>query len=220
LITTKDLKMKLSSLLLPLAALLPSTLAQQSTAYTDKGSGITFQLYTASTGYFFGIAAPENPTTDFIGIIGGKGTGWSGVSLGGTMVGKLLIAAWPNGNTVLSSFRKATGFSSPPVATGTFSMTPIINGTYVNSTHWAYTFLCSKCIDGTTTFKASEAAPVLGWASNTAPPSQKTNAASPISKHASQGNYAINFAAAKSANYSTWASYAAPKPKPVRTFVA
>ena len=63
---------------------------------------------------FFGIALPANATgnTDFIATIGGKGTGWSGVSLGGGMLSKLLIVAWPNAQTVVSSFRK-TAYVSP-----------------------------------------------------------------------------------------------------------
>lgn len=58
-------------------------------------------------------------------------------------------------------------YGSPAVATGTFTQTPIANGTYVNSTHWTYTFLCSKCIltDGTT-FKAADATPNFGYALN------------------------------------------------------
>jgi acetyl-CoA carboxylase carboxyltransferase component len=57
---------------------------------------------------FFGLALPANATgnSDFIATIGGKGSGWSGVSLGGGMLNKLLIVAWPNAQAVVSSFRK------------------------------------------------------------------------------------------------------------------
>ena len=34
--------------------------------------------------------------------------GYAGVSLGGNMVNKLLIVAWPHGDTIVSSFRQAT----------------------------------------------------------------------------------------------------------------
>jgi hypothetical protein len=82
--------------------------AQSAAPYTDAKSGISFNYFAAPTGYFFGIALPANSTgnTDFIATIGGKGTGWSGVSLGGGMLNKLLIAAWPNGQAIVSSFRK------------------------------------------------------------------------------------------------------------------
>jgi hypothetical protein len=41
---------------------------QSTTAYTDPLSGITFQRYEYE-GYSFGIALPENPTTDLIGQV-------------------------------------------------------------------------------------------------------------------------------------------------------
>lgn len=81
---------------------------QNAAPYTDSKSGISFHAYiNPSTGYFFGLALPDNSTgsTDFIATIGGKGTGWSGVSLGGGMLNKLLIVAWPNAKAVVGSFR-------------------------------------------------------------------------------------------------------------------
>lgn len=91
-----------------IGALASLTAAQTPAPYTDAKSGITFNTFQHSSGYFFGIALPTNGTgnTDFIATIGGKGTGWSGVSLGGGMLGKLLIVAWPNAQAVVSSFRK------------------------------------------------------------------------------------------------------------------
>jgi hypothetical protein len=91
------------------------TAAQGPAPYTDPKSGLTFNTFIEpSTGYFFGIQVPTNATsTDFVATIGGKGTaGWSGVSLGGSMLGKLLIIAWPNGKNILSSFRKTAYVSS------------------------------------------------------------------------------------------------------------
>ncbi|KAF2196629.1 CBD9-like protein, partial [Delitschia confertaspora ATCC 74209] len=116
------------------------------------------------------------------------------------MVGKLLIAAWPNGNAVVSSFRKASSYSPPAETTGTFTMTPIPSGTYINSTSWTFTFLCSKCLDsaGSTTFAPSDTTPVLGWAASASAPSKKADHASPIGKHSSQGNYAIDLVKARS----------------------
>jgi hypothetical protein len=84
------------------------TFAQTPAPYTDVKSGITFNTLQHSSGTFFGLALPSNGTgnTDFIATIGGKGTGYSGVSLGGGMLGKLLFVAWPNQQSVVSSFRK------------------------------------------------------------------------------------------------------------------
>lgn len=95
-------------LLLALSALASFALAQTPAPYTDAKSGITFNTFQHSSGTFFGLALPSNTTsnTDFIAIMGGKGTGWTGVSLGGGMLNKLLVVAWPNGQNVIGSFRK------------------------------------------------------------------------------------------------------------------
>ena len=86
-------------------ALVLGAVAQTPAPYTEPKSGITVWAYQSPT-YNFGIAVPQTPTTDFIGVLVGKGSGYVGVSLGGGMTNKLLITAWPNGNAVLSSFRK------------------------------------------------------------------------------------------------------------------
>jgi hypothetical protein len=110
-----DLKSRLRRLavIMKIFALLTGALATLTTAqtpapYTDINSGITFNTFQHSSGMFFGLALPANATgnTDFIATIGGKGTGYSGVSLGGGMLGKLLLIAWPNQQSIISSFRK------------------------------------------------------------------------------------------------------------------
>ncbi|KAL5418351.1 hypothetical protein PMIN03_001073 [Paraphaeosphaeria minitans] len=186
--------------------------AQTAAPYTDVKSGITFQAYQHTTGYFLGVALLENPTgnTDLIVTIGGKGTGWSGASLAGPMKNALLVLAWPNNNTIVSSFRKTNQYGSPPVPTGAFMQLPIANGTYTNTTHWTYTFVCSKCIqsDGTT-FAANENTTVLGYALSSATPSQKGNAASSVSKHSSQGQAAFDLVKARSKDFAMWKNWAA-----------
>jgi len=97
--------MKLSALFVGGLATLAT--AQSASPYTDAKSGITFNTYQHSSGYFFGIALPETSNnTDFIATLGGKGTGWSGVSLLGPMRNALLLLAWPNNQAVVGSFRK------------------------------------------------------------------------------------------------------------------
>ncbi|KAH7396759.1 hypothetical protein DE146DRAFT_49814 [Phaeosphaeria sp. MPI-PUGE-AT-0046c] len=203
--------MKTSTLLT--GALGTLTAAQTPAPYTDAKSGITFNTFQHSSGFFFGLALPANATgnTDFIATIGGKGTGYSGVSLGSAMLSKLLFIAWPNQQSVVSSFRKTASHASPAVATGSFSQTPIANGTYVNSTHWTYTFLCSNCIqtDGTT-FKATDTAPSIGFALNPSAPSQKANAASAVGKHTGQGQAVFDLSKARNAKFATWKSWAKP----------
>jgi hypothetical protein len=81
--------MKVSTIMA--GALTTLATAQTPAPYTDKSSGITFNTFQHSSGMFFGIALPANVTgnTDFIATIGGKGTGYSGISLGGGMLRKL-----------------------------------------------------------------------------------------------------------------------------------
>lgn len=146
--------------------------AQITAAFTDPITNITFQrFFGAKTSFAFGIALPQNPTTDFIGQIScpcPSSTCWGGISLADDMVGPLLLAAWPNGNSIQSSFRLAeTEDASPPVAAGNFSVVPIPQGTSANGTHMLFTFLCQNCIDSKLGFAASDTnAGVfeMGWA--------------------------------------------------------
>lgn len=204
--------MKISTILT--ASLAGLAASQAPAPYTDPKSGITFNYFAHTSGYFFGIAVPVNSTgnTDFIATIGGKGPGWSGVSLGGTMLNKLLILSWPNGQNILSSFRKTANYGSPAVTTGTFTQTSIPNGTYVNSTHWTYTFLCSKCIQtDRTTFAPTDTAPSLGYALNANAPAQKTNPASSVAKHTAQGQVVFDLSKAKNSEFEKWKTWAVPQ---------
>jgi len=167
-----------------LTSLLVLSVRAQSSSYTDSRTQITFQAFNNPSGYTFGLSLPTTPQTDFIGILTGGIDGWAGVSLGGGMVGNLLISAWANGNQVITAFRKATlvvpksnspqlyfyltcvrAYSPPPTVTGTYSIQSIANGTYVNETHFTLTFLCKGCIlDDGSTFAATDTDGYLGWA--------------------------------------------------------
>jgi hypothetical protein len=109
--------------------------------------------------------------------------------------------------------------SLPPVVTGTFAQIPIANGTYVNSTHWAYTFLCSKCIQtDKSTFHASDVAPSIGFALSADAPAQRADLASSFSKHTTAGQVAFDLSLARSEKFEAWKGYAAA-PKLARGFV-
>ncbi|RDL39867.1 CBD9-like protein [Venustampulla echinocandica] len=199
--------MQLSTILTCALALGAS--AQSTTTYTDSRSGITVSGY-QSASYIFGIALPSTPGKDFIGMLVGKGNGWAGVSLAGPMTGgSLLLVAWPNGQNILSSFRKATSYASPAVATGSFSAVPIASGTYVNSTHFVYTFLCKNCITGdSSTFSPTAETAMLGWALSTTAPKTPASATTAFGKHQTQGNYGVSIASTKTDKYDTWAALA------------
>ncbi len=158
-------------LALTLFNIITPTTAQTTTAFTDPVTGIQFQrFFGAKTQFAFGIALPENPTTDFIGQMTFPLTaagGWGGISLADDMVGPLLLAAWPDGNNVVSSFRLAkTEDASPPVVNGNFSVVPIASGTSVNGTSMSFTFLCQNCIDSKLWFAAGNTGGSfgMGWA--------------------------------------------------------
>ncbi|KAJ4295101.1 hypothetical protein N0V90_007110 [Kalmusia sp. IMI 367209] len=146
--------------------------SQQTASFVDPLTSITFQrFFGARTSFAFGIALPENPSTDFIGQISAPmpgGNGWAGISLTEDMEGPLLLAAWPNGNKVVSSFRIADNEDdSPPVVRGEFSVVEIPSGTVVNDTHMTFTFLCKGCIgDAKLGFTAQDTAGDfgMGWA--------------------------------------------------------
>lgn len=185
------------------------------TAYTDSNTGIEFQQYADSdTGFSFGIALPENPSTDFIGqlvIPLTDGAGWGGIALGPGMTGRLLLVAWPNGDDVVSSFRYTSAYSNPDVYTNTtLSALPIANGTFVNSTHLSFTFVCETCaIGGETTFDLTGGSGALGYAISSSNPTTPSDSSSALVYHDLGSNiYVANFTAAESASYDTWASWA------------
>jgi cellobiose dehydrogenase (acceptor) len=198
-----------------LAGLFRIATAETPVAYTDPKTGIDFQQITAtSVDFSFGIALPKTIESDLIGQlvvpISKKG-GWGAVSLGGGMTNHLLLVAWANGDEVVSTFRIAGSYANPDVYDATaVSALPIANGTFVNSTHFSYTFLCQGCIvGGETTFKPTDDPPVLGWALSSSDPTTPSDPASDLPYHdAGFGLYGQPIAAAQSADFETWASWA------------
>ncbi|KAH8678689.1 hypothetical protein BGZ60DRAFT_428519 [Tricladium varicosporioides] len=199
--------MLLSSILVGGFALLASGMGTE--MYTEPKTKITFASY-LSTPYIFGIALPEKPGNDFVGIIVGKGTGYVGSSFGGPMLNALLLAVWPNGSKVMASFRKTKNYGSPTVATGDWSMKEISAGTYVNSTHFVYTFLCQNCMsmaDGSS-FSPTDPLAVMGFAISTAAPTTKTSLTTAFPRHSSQGSYQLDVTKGYSSQYASWAALA------------
>ncbi|TGO50415.1 hypothetical protein BCON_0184g00200 [Botryotinia convoluta] len=189
-------------------------LAQTAVSYVDANTGITFEGATDTTGFQFGMVMEANATSDFIGQIvfpSTAGSGYGGVSLTGSMVGSMLIVAWPSGTDVIASLRETSGYTSPGAyANATAQLLPIANGTFVNSTHMSYTFLCQACIGNTYTLAAGATQVVVGWAFGNG---TVTNAASAtdatFSYHGTgYGDFGIQTASAANDNYATWAAMA------------
>lgn len=98
---------------LALALSLTGSQAQTAAPYTDEATGITFSQVTQANGMTFGFALPQTGN-DFIGRIEAPvAPGWAGFSTQSSMTAGLLVVAWPNGDNVIGSLRKAVSF---PVA--------------------------------------------------------------------------------------------------------
>jgi cellobiose dehydrogenase (acceptor) len=190
--------------------------AQTSSPYLDENTGINFTGYQHTSGYRFGIALPENPTTDFIAQIQApitNGGGWAGFSMGQSMTGNLLVVAWPNDGEVVSSFREATGYTSPAAKNGNFSMATIPDGTFVNDTAFSYTFLCANCISDDVSsglvIYESPSTNIMGWAFSDDALTDPSTASSALTYHsAGFGAFGLPMDNAKSADFETWAALA------------
>ncbi|KAI7778212.1 hypothetical protein LA080_002477 [Diaporthe eres] len=198
-----------------------ATAATTASAYTDPKTGIDFMSYSANGGAFsFGLALPETVESDFIGQLVVPITetgGWGAVSLAGSMLNHLLLVAWANGEEVVSSFRTAGAYANPAVYDATeVTAKPIADGTFVNSTHFSFTFLCEGCIvGGTTSFKATDETPVFGWALSAEDPTTPSDPTTAIPYHgAGFGLFGVSAADAQSAKFDTWAAMASEATTP------
>ncbi|KAH0290481.1 FAD/NAD(P)-binding domain-containing protein [Aureobasidium namibiae CBS 147.97] len=204
------------------AALLPLAYAlgafAQSVAYNDPNTGIDFMSFQDSeSGARFGVATPETLGKDFIGqIVAPTIQGWAGLDMSAQMANHILVVAWPDGDNVRSSVREASGYTTPPVYTGNATTTPIANGTFVNSTHFSYTFVCNGCITGDDdSFPSTVKGNAFGWAFSDDAVAKPSVLDTALNMHSGFGAFAVIFANSSSSSYDTWASWAeaaAPAP--------
>lgn len=96
-------------------------------------------------------------------------------------------------------------------------MLPIAKGTYVNSTHWVSTFLCSGCIDGSGalsfTVADTEAGKEtkLGWAWSSVNVANAGDPAASLGPHFGTNRYGMmewKLAEAKNGKFAEWAALA------------
>ncbi|KAJ3040235.1 hypothetical protein HDV00_011333 [Rhizophlyctis rosea] len=159
--------------LLSVLAVVGLASAQQSSTYNDAQTGLTFQQYTDSTsGVTFGIALPTGSSSELVIQLKGSTTGWHGVSLGGGMTGNLLVLAWANGNSIVTSARFASSYVAPSTYSGpTLTLLP---DSGISGSTFRATIRCQNCRpwktnSGTTDFHTS-GGQQIGWAhSSTAP---------------------------------------------------
>ncbi|THH08850.1 hypothetical protein EW146_g8858 [Bondarzewia mesenterica] len=107
---------------LALLSLAGSVLSQGSSSYTDPQNGITFQGFTdpvhsVTYGAIFPPLATSgsNPDEFIAEIVAPIEAEWVGLALGGAMLQDLLLVAWPNGNSIVSSARYATQYVGPTI---------------------------------------------------------------------------------------------------------
>ncbi|KAH7350187.1 GMC oxidoreductase [Plectosphaerella cucumerina] len=193
-------------------ALASAATAQQTTPFTDPDTGIEFQSYThASSNFSFGIALPETASNDFIGRISAPiSEGYASVSMSGGMIGTLLVVAWPEGDSVLTSLRKATGYANPSVLEDAGTLKTIATGTSVSGDSFTYTFLCEGCVQGgSVTFASDATTGIFGWAMSTTALTDPTDATSALNYHsAGFGLWGADLTAARSADFATWSALA------------
>jgi len=181
--------------------------AQDATDFTDPATGICFQTFSHTSGFKFGVALPATPSGDLIGYLAGpKSVAWGGGDLGASMVGKVLIVAWPNGNEVVGSTRLATRKSNPAEYTANITLKAIPKGTFVKDGNWQYTFVCGGCLkDEAKGFKKEATEGKLGFALSATAPRQPANKASALNYHAAGfGAFNAKLSAARSDKFEGW----------------
>ncbi|KAG8687354.1 hypothetical protein FRC12_017219 [Ceratobasidium sp. 428] len=211
----------LGRLLLSLLPLAGAVLSQQSVAWTDPSTGIPFQSFVDPVhGIRLSTAFPASTTaTEFIGeIVAPISAKWVGWSLGGGMNNNLLVVAWPNGNSIVSSTRYTTGYTQPTAYTGTATLSTITAGSSVNSTHWKWLFRCQGCTSWTGGgAMTTNGVQVFGWAYSTVAVDTPSNAQSTFQEHTDFGMWGHNTADAHYANYNDFLDGVATPPTSTTT---
>lgn len=139
-----------------LLTLVSSTLAQTFEPFTDD-NGITFWQGTWSNSLAegnsqWGMALPDageyGLNNEYIGrvVVARPASGtWMGLSHSAGMTSSLLLLSWVNedDNSVMTSFRYASGYAEPALYTGNATLDVISSG--VNDTHYELTYRCQNC---------------------------------------------------------------------------
>ncbi|KAK4446345.1 hypothetical protein QBC34DRAFT_411540 [Podospora aff. communis PSN243] len=194
------------------------------TPYNDPQTGISFQSFTTRTGYRFGMVLPSSSSPDLIvqlvSPLGPDASGWAAIDFGPSMVGPLLIAAWPASkpNTVMIAPRIATGYrleDTTPFKSGApLKIQQIAKGTFVNATHLSATFVCGGCVGLAESFDPSSSSTAqFGYAYSLVAVDKPDDESTLLSDHTSKGELFGSFGAdvgsARSTDYARWAALAA-----------
>lgn len=137
-----------------------------------------------------------------------------GISHESSMTSALLLLSWLDGADVMTSFRYASGYTSPDIYTGNATLTKISQS--VNATHFEMTYRCESCWswdqDGVAGSQVpattSGAAQLIGWAQATQAPTTPGDTDSAIKQHADDGIFGAVVASARKSAYTSWVSLA------------
>ncbi|TFK37026.1 cellobiose dehydrogenase [Crucibulum laeve] len=204
-------------LALSVLPLVGTALAQAGGPYTDPDNGINFFGYTelahgVTYGYVFPpLVSTGSNSTEFIGeIVAPIAAKWAGVSPGGQMLHNLLLVAWPNGNSIVSSARYATDYVQPTAMTGPVLTT--LPSSKVNSTHWKWVYRCQNCVTWSTA-DGAQSLPigdfgVPAWAYSSVAVDTPSNPQSTFLEHTDFGFFGLDFSTAhvSAALYNNWAA--------------
>ncbi|KAF9038951.1 hypothetical protein BDZ89DRAFT_945553 [Hymenopellis radicata] len=200
--------------MLPLVALgvavLVTAVAGQGAQYIDPDNGITFwgitdAVHKVTYGYIFPPA--DSGSTEFIGeIVAPIDTAWAGVSPKGAMLQTILLVAWANGNSVVSSARFATDYVLPTAMSG-----PVLTNlptTTVNATHWKWVYRCQNCTTWSTGSLNTNSSGAPAWVWSSAPVDDPSDPQSTFEEHTDFGFYGLDFSSAHTsqADYDNWAA--------------
>ncbi|KAJ3043402.1 hypothetical protein HDV00_005100 [Rhizophlyctis rosea] len=192
--------------LLSLLAVVGLASAQQSSSYQDSQTGLTFQQYTDSTsGVSVGIALPSGSSNELVIQLKAPSTGWTGISLGGGMTNNLLVLAWANGNSIVTSSRYTTAYSAPTVYTG--PTLTLLKDSTVSGGNLRATIRCQNCrswkaSDGSTYNFPTSGFQLLGYAHSTTAPTTPSDSSSAISFHQTYGEFGVSdVSSAQNSNY-------------------
>lgn len=197
--------------LLASAALAAGVMGQSTVNWTDSNTGIAYSYYNQGD-IAFGLAAPETYTGDFIGYLASSSLdGYAAMSMTGAMAEALLICAWVDGDRIVASLREATGYANPPeVTNSSLGIYEISTGTSINSTGWAFTFVCKGCATGTSiSWGASDTEKVFGYGQSTTALTDTSESDATLNFHSNAyGEYAHSITDGMSSDYATWAALA------------
>ncbi|KAK0631340.1 hypothetical protein B0T14DRAFT_501534 [Immersiella caudata] len=191
--------------------------------YSDPQTGIAFQSFTTRTGYRFGMVLPSSSSLDLIiqlvSPLGPDSAGWAAIDFGPSMVGPLLIAAWPasKADTVMIAPRIASGYRIEDTtrfsSTTSLKIQQIAKGTFVNATHLSATFVCGGCVGLAESFDPSSSSTAqFGYAYSLVAVDRPDDEGTLLSDHTSKGelfgSFGVDVGGARSTDYARYAALA------------